>query len=399
MYTHSLFSDADRLNLLYCFQFLFPLFVAVLVVLHIFWWSMKKSAEEHSEDTDVNSWAITIAHAIISSCFLVYVFALDIAALAFQDPTPEYHSRNYSGLLYHYPGTLLFWDVLALLIIAVLIFIALAAKLAIFCFSDSNQHTLLFLKLAGVVPLLSLAAHAHYIIIAWITDSLYATGIGINYAIFYVIYLVVFKHTYIGIKDIKKFSGMRNLNPNTKKVSHCFAILLAIVAWLFSVSLQILLTLFFVYIPVNNSIEETPSTLLTIIQGIGAVFLGLIAWKVIIDPSGEAGTLSIISGALRKVIQNKAPERKLHKDSEWDEFDEEKKLTEVLHHVIKINDAPAQEPPKPGNPSQSQMNGSQEDIHAGGTQPNGTQEDSHAGGKQPNGSQEDGQGNHSQTPP
>ena len=32
-------------------------------------------------------------------------------------------------------------------------------------FTDGNQHTLLFLKLAGVIPLLSLAAHAYYIII------------------------------------------------------------------------------------------------------------------------------------------------------------------------------------------------------------------------------------------
>ena len=377
LYTHSPFNDADRLNLLYCFQFIFPLFVAVFVVLYVCWWSMKKSAEEHSADTDDNSWAITVAHAIISLSFLVYVFALDIAALVFRDPTPEYHSANYSGLLYHYPGTLLFWDVLALLIIALLIFIALAAKLAMCCFTDGNQHTLLLLKLAGVVPLLSLAAHAHYIIIAWITDSLYATGIGINYAIFYVIYLVVFKHTYIGIKEIKKFSGMKNLKPNTqKKVSRCFAVLLAIVAWLFSVSLQILLTLFFVYIPINNSIEETPSTLLTIIQGVTVVFLGLITWKVIIDPSGEVGTLSIISGALREAIQKKNPRCELHSDSKWNQLKDEQKLAEVLHHVIKINDAPA-EPPKPGNPSQS--NHSQNGSHAGGPQSNGSQEDSHAG--------------------
>ena len=69
---------------------------------------MKKSAEEDSADTDDNSWAITVAHAIISSTFIVYVLALDIAALVFRDPTPEYHSTNYSGLLYHYPRTLLF---------------------------------------------------------------------------------------------------------------------------------------------------------------------------------------------------------------------------------------------------------------------------------------------------
>ena len=141
-----------------------------------------------------------------------------------------------------------------------------------------------------------LHAHAHYIIIAWITDPLYASGIrinyaifyviylvefkllaSINYAIFYVIYLIEFKHTYIGIKELKD-SRLESLNENVQKVVHCcIAVLLMVIAWLISVSLQVLLSVFFVYIPINNSIEDTcaPSMLLTIIQGIGAVFL---AW-------------------------------------------------------------------------------------------------------------------------
>ena len=125
--------------------------------------------------------------------------------------------------------------------------------------------SLRFLKLAGVVPLLSLASHAHYILIAWITDPAYATGIGINYVIFYVIYLVEFKHTYIGIKEIKD-SRLESLNENVQKIVHCcIAVLLMVIAWLISVSLQVLLSVLFVYIPINNSIEDTcaPSTLRT----------------------------------------------------------------------------------------------------------------------------------------
>ena len=87
--------------------------------MYICWWPLNKFAEEHSKDPD--SWAITIAHAIISLTFILYVIALDIAALKFRDPTPAYHNANYSGLLYHYPGGVLFWDILALLIIAILI--------------------------------------------------------------------------------------------------------------------------------------------------------------------------------------------------------------------------------------------------------------------------------------
>ena len=105
--------------------------------------------------------------------------------------------------------------------------------------------TFLFLKLAGMVPLLVRASHAHYTIIAWITDSLYATGIGINYAIFYVIYLVEFKHTYIGIKEIKD-SRLECRNKNVQKIVHCcIAVLLMVIAWLISVSLQVLLSVFF----------------------------------------------------------------------------------------------------------------------------------------------------------
>ena len=83
-------------------------------------------------------------------------------------------------------------------------------------------------------------------------------------------------------------------------------------------------------------IEETPSTLLTIIQGITVLFVGLIAWKVIVDPRGK-GPLAIIIGALRKAIKKKDPNRGIKSDTEWVRFDDEEKLAEVLHHVIKIN--------------------------------------------------------------
>ena len=51
----------------------------------------------------------------------------------------------------------------------------------------------------------------------------------------------------------------------------------------------------------------------------------------IVDPRDKE-SVSIISGALQKVIKEKA-----HNGSEWDRFDNEEKLAEVLHHVIKTN--------------------------------------------------------------
>ena len=257
---------------------LFPPLVIILFVTYSCCWLAKKCDQENWWTEDPDSWAITIVHAIISSTFILYVIGLDIAALAFRDHTPEYHNESYNEHLYHYPGLLLLWDIIAVIIPGVLIFIR-------YCYEDQDKCIYLLLKLTGVAPLLSLAAHAHYIIITWITDPLYATGIGINYAIFYVIHLVM-------------------LNESYKRAKHCYdsdtcqknTVVLAVAA-VVSLAFQILVTAFFVYIPINNSIEETPSTLLTIIQGvtvvfiihgISAVFLGLIAWKVIVDPRDNA---------------------------------------------------------------------------------------------------------------
>ena len=105
--------------------------------------------------------------------------------------------------------------------------------------------------------------------------------------------------------------------------------------WLVSLSLQVLITVFFVYIPINYSVEDTPSKLLTIIQGVVVLIVGLIAWKVIIDPRGKE-PLAIISGALRKAIKRKGSERELKSGSDWVRLDDEEKLAEVFPHVIKM---------------------------------------------------------------
>ena len=516
--------------------------------MYSFCWLVKKYDQNNNNNwaVDPDSWAITIAHAIISSTFIVYVIALDIAALIFRDLTPEYHSESYNRLLFRYPGVLLCWDILAAIIIATLIIIALvlhycanraatapknaeveapgdvdveapgdaeveapgdaeveapgdaeveapgdaeveapgdvdvkapvdaeveapgdvdvkapgdadvaapgdaeveapgdvdvkapvdaeveapgdvdvkapvdaeveapvdvdvkapgdadvaapgdaeveapgdaeveapgdaeieapedvdvkapvdaeveaprdvdvkaprdadvaASKVtiakccpaiskccqAMCCRTDGDKYTFLFLKLAGVVPLLSLASHAHYILIAWITDPLYATGIKINYVIFYVIHLLVLK------QSCKSYDLLVKCKSGCKALFGCIAVLAVFAVWLVSLSLQVLVTAFFVYIPINYSIEDTPSKLLTIIQGAVVLIVGLIAWKVIVDPRGKE-PLAIISGALRKVIKRKGSKRELKSGSDWVTLDDEEKLAEVFHHVIEV---------------------------------------------------------------
>ena len=300
--------------------------------MYSFCWLVKKYDQNNNNNwaVDPDSWAIIITHTIISSTFIVYVIALDIAALIFRDLTPEYHSESYNRLLFRYPGVLLCWDILAAIIIAVLIITALAAM----CCCD--KYTFLFLKLAGVVPLLSLASHAHYILIAWITDPLYATGIKINYVVFYVIHLLVLKQSCKSTcYDLLVKCKSADSGTGCKALFGCIAVLAVFAVWLVSLSLQVLVTAFFVYIPINYSIEDTSSKLLTIIQGVVVLILGLIVWKVIVDPRGKE-PLAIISGALHKVIKRKGSERELKSGSDWVGLDDEEKLAEVFTHVIKL---------------------------------------------------------------
>ena len=322
-------------------------------------WLMKEFAQDNQDNQDdwaidPDSWAITIAHAIISSTFIVYVLGLDIAAVIFRDRTPEYLNEGYNLLLFRYPGTVFFWDIIAVIITAILIAIALAVmchccNYYIYtkcctkcCTKQVRAKTCIFLllKFTGVVPLLVLASHAHYIIIAWITDSLYATAVGINYAIFYVIHLITLKQS---CKRTKQCYSWTYSKGTCRKVCYgCFVVLAVPSVWVVSLSFQVLVTVFFVYIPIYHSIENTPSMLLTIIQGVGVVFLGLITWQVIVDPRGK-GPLSTISGALQKAICMEQDHNcKLRKNQEWVRFDDEEKLAEVLHHVIKLHKPPPQ---------------------------------------------------------
>ena len=62
------------------------------------------------------------------------------------------------------------------------------------------------------------------------------------------------------------------------------------------------------------------------------LIVGLIAWKVIVDPRAK-GTLSTISGALRKAIRKKNSKCE-QSDEEWVKLDDEDKLAEVVLHII-----------------------------------------------------------------
>ena len=244
----------------------------------------------------------------------------------------------YNKPLFDYPGVLLFWDILALCASVTLVVSALVAAW------HHNENTFPILVKAGMVPLLCFASHAHYILIAWITDPFYATSVGIYYGICYIIHLLVFKKTYTAVYHLTDTrccrccccclsickNGEKKIPVvyfNWKAMCTAFGVLVIALCY------QALITVFIVYVPINNAIENTPSRLFIAIQSVGALLLGLLAYKII---AGKE-SLSIIIGAIRNVIKVQ-PEFCSDIDTKkWNRLGNEEKFAEVLRRVFKTH--------------------------------------------------------------
>ena len=144
----------------------------------------------------------------------MYVVKLDVIALIFRNAAPDYHNASFNALPFHYPGLTLFWDGIALTTIAVvMIAVCCCRNLELTCLKDKMESVFLLLFSAGVVPLLCLASHAHYLFVAAITDPFYATGIAIYYGIFYYLHLSFLTQTYEGVDHC-----VPNVEPATAQV-------------------------------------------------------------------------------------------------------------------------------------------------------------------------------------
>ena len=369
LYTDITFFNVRHPDLLYCFQMLFPPFTIVVLVVYgcSSYYSVKAYVEKHTRCC--NSWATATAHAVISLAFTVFVVILDIVALVFRNAAPDYHNANFNALLFHYPGLTLFWDGFALTTIAtVMIMVMIVSGCCqnneLSClkkYVNKKEIVFVLLLLAGVVPLLCLASHAHYIFIAAITDPFYATGIGIYYGIFYYVHLSLLKRTYEGV-DQRTQVQTTDKHTDSEDVApfNCKAMICVFVVLFVTVCYQILITTFYVFIPINNSVENVPSRIFLILQVASAILLSLLAYKIAFGLR-ETPSLSAISSAIRNFLLKKKDENSnLRNKRNWDTLDEDKKLTRLLCELYDsriIRGTPAnqqQQPPQEQSPHEQE---------------------------------------------
>jgi len=212
-----------------------------------------------------------VAYALLSCSFVVYVNILDFIALNFcydphNDATVEYFIQEYNAELFHYPGVTLLYEFLA-------DFILLVVLIAPCCLEEDKKFNAL--AAAGFAPLLCLASHTHYIAIAWITDPTYAGAIGLYYGAIIFMQFIVLQRIYAAF-DSRWNEGNSGLT--------CCAVVIVFLMLLFVFVYQILIIVTFITIPIKSSIENTPTRLYTFLQGITALFAGLITYKVFYSP-------------------------------------------------------------------------------------------------------------------
>ena len=387
LYTDITFFNTRYPDLLYCFQMLFPPFTIVVLVVYgcSSYYSTKRYVKKHTKYS--TSWATVTTHAIISLAFTLFVVILDIAALAFRNAAPDYYTERFHAPLFHYPGLTLFWDGIALTTIMTVMIMVMIMVCCVPKLTRCKQQEFVFqlLTLAGVVPLLCFASHAQYLFIAAITDTFYATGIGIYYGIFYYVHISLLKKTYVGFdqhtpvyrddqtakidQPITVQVDDQHTPTDIEDVAHFNykAMICVFVVFLVTVCYQALITAFYVFLPINESVESLPSHLFRILQVASSLLVSLLAYKIIFGIQSTP-SLSAISSAIRNFLLKKKDENaNLRNKRNWDCLDVDKKLTHLLHElydsmIIRVtpvnqqqqsqDQPPEEQPPKEQSPKE-----------------------------------------------
>ena len=150
---------------------------------YAYYWCIIKKGSVNYEDLDTRDWSTVAAYYLVSLYFTLFVFfGLDCAAAHYQRIGTDFITDNDNFVV-----APMVFDAFAVVFIVALLAISRCC---------SNKWQLICLGLAGFAPLLCIASHAHYIVIAWTTAPSYAYGIGVFYAIMFFVYFFTFKFVY-----------------------------------------------------------------------------------------------------------------------------------------------------------------------------------------------------------
>ena len=268
-----------------------------------------------------------IAALLLCTLTTVTIFCVDVVSLY-----KEAHNPN---LPTYYPtmGYGLFWITLSLgiismvcLICGIVFFIIVMAQNSL----DENWTRWLFfiaMQLCAGSTVLSLSFHFQNILMAWSNDPFYASKIAIFYGIFIFIYFIAFKYAYSVSLKLWKVK-MKQASYDLSLL--CFVIITLTTTFVAVTGIIATAIIFVVYIPVNNSIEESADGVRTIYNGailfIGGIIVYNVGWFYF-------RTSFSLEHALKKAMRG-IKNTPFNPDNSWETLSEEGRMTEVMKALI-----------------------------------------------------------------
>ena len=280
-----------------CYQLFFPPFAICIIIpaLCSFKKSILKYIGESDDDESDNGEsdhdkkskeavikASKISVIILCALFWVYAFSLDCCALVYRDgkiqpEISQYNNKHYTQFLYDLPGATVFYDLIPIAVALIYLIVGICKV----CLDNGEGYfplNLLFLySLFTVMTVIS--NHLMYLLIAFINDSVHATGILTYYLIFVAVYLISMKK--IIAQSIQYHSDCED---SCAKCCLCLtAVTICTIVSIILMGLAAMVIVLYVYIPIKDSIHDVPKQIQSLFQLATTFFLGLITYKVFRD--------------------------------------------------------------------------------------------------------------------
>lgn len=184
---------------------------------------------------------------------------------------------------------------------------------------------------------LSFSIHIPFIFIAWTTNPFYASKIAIYYGIVIFVYFVIFKNAYT-----LPFVCLKGLQCSTKYWTFC-GIFSIFVAGVVTVLIHIICVLFFVVIPINNSITESVSGIQSLYHSaillVGGVITYNIVWFYFSKPFS-------VEKALKKTLKEMEQPPCIVND-EWKDLSEVERMKQIIEAWVKTIEKQGAADPEP----------------------------------------------------
>lgn len=248
--------------------FLFILALFIVGILTVFFLS-SMCAKYTDKFLDEKKFPLIFSLAVISPIICLYTFILSSCALGYWDKTYK-NDMLYKLDTRHIVGpTSTIFAINLILMPSCLVYLIIV----LLCFlCRETKHCFVALSLTVFFPIFSVIAHTPFIAIAYLNDGYHAGSIFIYYTV------VLFMAYSICWISYKSFDQLKSSNKDC--LAWCVLSLLTILIVLF-LFFVILISAYFVIIPINKSISDAPNRLVGLYQSGGFLIGSFIVYKLI----------------------------------------------------------------------------------------------------------------------